>query len=45
MRNCAAGGSIVVVNITKFRTDAIIISSEAITTLVLSDLSADDVEV
>ena len=45
MQNCAAGGSIVVVNITEFRSDAIIISPEAITTLELSNISAADAKV
>jgi hypothetical protein len=35
MRECATGGTIVVVNITNFRSDAIIISPAAITTLEL----------
>ena len=45
MQNCAAGGSIVVVNITEFRSDAIIISPEAIATLELSNISAADAKV
>ncbi|KAH7131154.1 CHAT domain-containing protein [Dactylonectria macrodidyma] len=42
MQECAAGGSIVVVNITTFRRDAIIVSPTAITTLNLPMLAAED---
>ncbi|RKK88945.1 hypothetical protein BFJ71_g12645 [Fusarium oxysporum] len=42
MQECAAGGSIVVVNITTFRSDAIIVSPTAIKTLNLPRLAAED---
>jgi hypothetical protein len=42
MQECAAGGSIVVVNITTFRSDAIIVSPTAIKTLNLPMLAAKD---
>ncbi|KAH7115654.1 CHAT domain-containing protein [Dactylonectria macrodidyma] len=42
MQECAAGGSIVVVNITTFRSDAIIVSPIAIKTLNLPMLAAKD---
>jgi hypothetical protein len=45
IQNCAARGSIVVVNITEFQSDAIIISTMAITALKLSNLSAADAKV
>ncbi|CAM1508780.1 Fc.00g056280.m01.CDS01 [Cosmosporella sp. VM-42] len=43
MQECAAGGSIVVVNITEFRSDAIIVSPTAIKTLNLPMIAAEDV--
>ncbi|CAM1503427.1 Fc.00g082030.m01.CDS01 [Cosmosporella sp. VM-42] len=42
MQECAAGGSIVVVNITEFRSDAIIVSPTAIKTLNLPMIAAED---
>jgi tetratricopeptide (TPR) repeat protein len=42
MQECAAGGSILVVNITEFRSDAIIVSPAAIKAINLSELSASD---
>ncbi|KAH6883524.1 CHAT domain-containing protein [Thelonectria olida] len=42
MQECAAKGSIVVVNITEFRSDAILISRNAVKALALSELSASD---
>ncbi|KAH6874579.1 CHAT domain-containing protein [Thelonectria olida] len=42
MQECAVGGSIVVVNITTFRSDAIIVSPTAIKTLNLPMLAAKD---
>lgn len=42
MQECAAEGSIVVVNITEFRSDAIIVTRTAITTIPLAELSASD---
>jgi tetratricopeptide (TPR) repeat protein len=42
MQECAEGGSIVVVNVTTFRSDAIIVSSTAIKSLNLPQLAAKD---
>jgi hypothetical protein len=42
MHDCAAGGTIVVVNITRFRSDAILISTAAIKTLRLPQLHASE---
>ncbi|KAL2192307.1 CHAT domain-containing protein [Corynascus similis CBS 632.67] len=42
MQECAVGGTIVVVNITKFRSDAILVSQAAIKTLNLPRLLASD---
>lgn len=42
MQECAAGGTIVVVNIASFRSDAILVSTDGIQTLSLPKLSASD---
>ncbi|TWU71128.1 hypothetical protein ED733_002535 [Metarhizium rileyi] len=42
MQKCAAGGSIVIVNITKFRSDAIIITSAVVKAISLSAMSPFD---
>ncbi|WKT54200.1 Tetratricopeptide-like helical domain superfamily [Fusarium oxysporum f. sp. vasinfectum] len=42
MQECAQGGSIVVVNVTVFRSDAIIVTSTAIKSLNLPQLAAED---
>ncbi|WZH47126.1 CHAT domain-containing protein [Fusarium acuminatum] len=44
MQECATEGSIVVVNVTAFRSDAILVSSHTITTLTLSEMLASDAE-
>jgi hypothetical protein len=43
MQVCAAEGSIVIVNVTALRSDAIIVSSTLIRTLTLPELSASKV--
>ncbi|KAK2669884.1 Tetratricopeptide-like helical domain superfamily [Fusarium oxysporum f. sp. vasinfectum] len=40
MQECITGGSIVVINITDFRSDAIIVSNNSLRTIVLPELSA-----
>ncbi|RKK76947.1 hypothetical protein BFJ68_g18006 [Fusarium oxysporum] len=42
MKECITKGSIVVINITDFRSDAIVISSNSLRTIVLPELSASD---
>ncbi|VUC23431.1 unnamed protein product [Clonostachys rosea] len=42
MKECVRGGSIVVINVTELRSDAIIVTSTAIKTIHLADLSADE---
>ena len=42
MQECAGEGTIVVVNITEFRSDAILISRNTVKTVPLSQLSASD---
>ncbi|KAK4113092.1 hypothetical protein N656DRAFT_836594 [Canariomyces notabilis] len=44
MQECAAGGSIVVVNITEFRSDAIIITPAVVKAVNLSNLSTSEAE-